>query len=35
LIRTGAITEPQAEHLLQTMTQAFPEALVANYEPLL
>jgi predicted nucleic acid-binding protein len=34
LVARGQIQEGQAEHLFSTMTDAFPEAMVTGYEPL-
>lgn len=35
LIRQGQMTEHQAAHLLAVMQEAFPEAMVSGYEPLI
>ena len=35
LVATGTITAEQAEHLIKTMTRAFPESMVEDYESLM
>ena len=34
LIGTGRMTDQQAQHLVEQMSQAFPEAMIEGYEPL-